>query len=86
MSDYGKRIQSAVRAQIRAEIAAAGLKQADISRMTGIDTGQLSKLLNDKMNRDISYVVMADISKALGLTVPELAERAERRLEGQGVA
>lgn len=79
MGDYGGRAQSAVRAQIRAELGAKGLKQADLARMAGINTGTLSKCLNDTQDRDLPIPVVAEIAHAPGLTLAGLIDRADRR-------
>ena len=80
MATYGEQIQEAVAAQIRAELAAAGLTKADLARMTGKPENTIGRYLNGQ--RDIPWPVYADIAHALKLTVHELAARAQRRLDG----
>ena len=81
MGDYGKQFNLAVRAQIRAEIAARGLKQADVARLTGMQTSSLSRWLNDSEDRPLTMQFIADMATALGLTPMVIMERAQRRLD-----
>lgn len=86
MGDYGARIKRAVRAQVRAEIAAKGLIQADVARMTGMPTSSLSRLLNDDLDRPFSLDDLGGIAEALGLPPHVIAERAERRMREEEAA
>ena len=83
MGNYGEQIERAVRAQIRAEIAAKGLKQADIARIAGIHTSTLSRLLNDEEDRPLPMKFLAEMATALGLSPHVIAERAERRINDE---
>ena len=83
MGTYGADIQSAIAVQIKAEMAAKDWKQADLSKATGIVGSTLSRYLAG--GRDIPLPVFAEIAKALGLSMIELAQRAERRLAGENV-
>jgi transcriptional regulator with XRE-family HTH domain len=85
--DYGKRIQKAVRAQIRAEIAARGLKRADVAAAAGLYGSTLSRYLSDTEDRAIPVDVLGQLAFALGLDPITLVSRADRRLredEGDG--
>lgn len=84
MGTYGSDIQKAIVAQIRAELAANGITQSDLAERTGMPTSTMSRYLSVKSGRDIPLPAFADISRALGLSMTELAARAQRRLEGQG--
>lgn len=83
MGNYGTEIQAAIATQIKAEMAAKNWKQADLSKATGIVGSTLSRYLN--AGRDIPLPVYADIANALDLSMVELAQRAQRRLEGKNV-
>jgi transcriptional regulator with XRE-family HTH domain len=83
MGNYGERIQSAIAGQIKAEMAFKGWKQADLAKATGIVGSTLSRYLAG--GRDIPLPVFADIANALDLSMIELAQRAERRLNGENV-
>ena len=83
MGNYGMEIQGAIAVQIKAEMAAKDWKQTDLSKATGIVGSTLSRYLAGA--RDIPLPVFADIAKALGLSMIELAARAQRRLDGENV-
>lgn len=83
MGTYGNDIQSAMAVQIKAEMAAKDWKQADLASASGIPTSTLSRYM--KGERDIPLPVFADIAQALGLSMVELAIRAQRRLDAQDV-
>lgn len=83
MGNYGADIQAAIATQIKAEMAAKDWKQADLSKATGIVGSTLSRYLAG--GRDIPLPVYAEIAKALGLSMIELAQRAQRRLDGENV-
>lgn len=80
MGNYGEQIERAVRAQIRAEIAAQGLKPSDIARRANMHTSTLSRLLNDEEDRPMPMKRLGEIAEALGVPPHVIAERAERRL------
>lgn len=77
MGKHGTEAQTAITAQIKAELGAKDWKQADLTAATGIPTSTLSRYLAGL--RDIPLPVFAEICLALGLTIPELLERAQRR-------
>ena len=79
MGTYGNDIQSAIAAEIKAETAAIGWKQADLAKATNMQPSTLHRYLSGA--RDIPMPVFAGIASALGLSMVELAQRAERRLE-----
>ncbi|MGK3957848.1 helix-turn-helix domain-containing protein [Arthrobacter sp. R4] len=83
MGNYGADIQSAIAMQIKAEMAAKDWKQSDLANASGIPTSTLHRYLSG--SRDIPLPVFAEIAKALDLSMIELAQRAERRLNGQDV-
>jgi transcriptional regulator with XRE-family HTH domain len=83
MANYGESIQSAIAVQIKAEMAAKDWKQSDLAAASGIPTSTLHRYLSGA--RDIPLPVFAGIAQALGLSMIELAQRAERRLEGNNV-
>lgn len=83
MGNYGTEIQQAIAVQIKAEMAASGLKQADLIKATGIVGSTLSRYLN--AGRDIPLPVFVDICQALGLPINELVARAQRRLDAKDV-
>lgn len=85
MGTYGNDIQGAIIAQIRAEVAANGWGQADLAAKTRIPTSTLSRYLAKTKPRDMPLPAFAEIASALGLTVHELAARAQRRLDAQDV-
>lgn len=83
MGTYGNDIQAAMAVQIKAEMAARDWKQADLSRESGIVSSTLYRYLSGA--RDIPLPVFAEIAQALGLSMIELASRAQRRLDGENV-
>jgi len=83
MGNYGTDIQAALATQIKAEMAAKDWTQADLAGSANIPTSTLHRYLNGA--RDIPLPVFAEIARALGLSMIELAQRAERRLEGKDV-
>lgn len=83
MGTYGADIQSAVAVQIKAEMAARDWKQSDLAAASGIPTSTLHRYLSG--SRDMPMPVFAEISRALSLSMIELAQRAERRLAGENV-
>lgn len=83
MGNYGTEIQAAIAIQIKAEMAAKGWKQADLSKETGIVGSTLSRYLN--AGRDIPLTAFAEIANALDLSISELAQRAQRRLNAKDV-
>ena len=87
MTSYGERIQAAVAAEIRAEMAAQDIRQPELAKRISINQSSVSRYLtpNDEARRDMPMYVFADIAKALGLTMRVIAERAERRLDGEQV-
>jgi transcriptional regulator with XRE-family HTH domain len=69
--------------QIKAEMAARDWKQADLANASGIPTSTLHRYLSGA--RDIPLPVFAEIAQALGLSMIELAIRAQRRLDAENV-
>jgi len=84
MGTYGSDIQSAVAVQIKVELALRDWKQSDLAAASGIPTSTLSRYM--KGERDIPLPVFVDLAGALGMSVSELAERAQRRLKGEDVS
>ena len=80
MGAFGKEAQSAITVQIKAEIAALDWRQSDLCNAIGIPTSTLSRYLSGA--RDIPIPVFAEIARALGLSIPELLARAQRRRDG----
>lgn len=72
-----------MRVQIKAEMAARDWKQSNLSQASKIPTSTLSRYLSGA--RDIPLPEFADIADALGLSMIELAQRAQRRLDGEDV-
>lgn len=83
MGNYGTDIQSAMAVQIKAEMAAKDWKQPDLAEAAGVPTSTLHRYLSGQ--RDIPLPVFADVAAALGLSMVELASRAQRRLDGENV-
>lgn len=83
--EYGERIQRAVRAQIRAEIAARGLKQNDVAKRAGMHASTLSRYLSDDEDRGFPFWALGAIADALDLPPHAIAMRAERRLQEDGL-
>jgi transcriptional regulator with XRE-family HTH domain len=83
MGTYGTDIQSAMAVQIKAEMAARDWKQPDLAEKAGIPTSTLHRYLGG--TRDIPLPAFAEIASALGLSMVELAARAQRRLDGENV-
>lgn len=83
MGNYGTDIQAALATQVRAELAAKGWKQPDLAEASGIPTSTLQRYLAGA--RDIPLPAFAEIANALGLSMVELASRAQRRLDGENV-
>lgn len=83
MGTYGNDIQSAMAVQIKAEMAARDWKQSDLANASGIPTSTLHRYLSGA--RDIPLPVFAEIAQALGMSMIELATRAQRRLDGENI-
>jgi len=84
MGTYGNDIQAAIAAEIKAETAAKDWKQADLAKVAGMQASTLHRYLSGV--RDIPMPVFASIASALGLSMVELAQRAERRLDGENLS
>lgn len=67
----------AVAAQLRAEIAAAGLSVVGAAKKSGVPRGTLVRYLDG--TREIPVSVMYRLALALGVDVPTLIERADDR-------
>lgn len=83
MGTYGNDIQAALVKQVKAEMAARDMKQKAMADKLGMQGSTLSRYLAGE--RDIPMPVVFGFADALGLTVVELVERAERRLSGEQV-
>ena len=83
MGTYGTDIQAAIAAEIKAEMAAIDWKQADLAKATNMQASTLYRYLSGA--RDIPMPVFAEIANALGVSMIELAQRAQRRLDGEDV-
>jgi transcriptional regulator with XRE-family HTH domain len=83
MGNYGTEIQSALVTQVKAEMAARDMKQKDMAEKVGMQTSTLSRYLSGE--RDIPMPVVFSMASALNLSIIELVQRAERRLNGQDV-
>ena len=83
MGNYGTDIQTAMAVQIKAEMAARDWKQPELANASGIPTSTLHRYLSGQ--RDIPLPAFAEIANALGLSMLELAARAQRRLDGENV-
>lgn len=83
MGTYGNDIQAALVKQVKAEMAAQDLRQKDMAARLGMQTSTLSRYLSGE--RDIPMPVAFGFADALGLSVIELVQRAERRLTGENV-
>lgn len=83
MGKYGNDIQAALVAQVKAEMGAQDMRQKDMAAKVGMQTSTLSRYLSGE--RDIPMPVVFSFADALGLSVIELVQRAERRLEGKDV-
>ncbi|AHB31645.1 phage repressor protein [Arthrobacter phage vB_ArS-ArV2] len=83
MGTYGIDIQAALVTQVKAEMAARDMKQPDLAEKAGIPTSTLHRYLSGV--RDIPMPVAISMASALELSLVELFQRAERRLEGKNV-
>jgi transcriptional regulator with XRE-family HTH domain len=83
MGNYGIDIQAALVIQVKAEMAARDMKQKDMAQHIGMQTSTLSRYLSGE--RDIPMPVVFSMASALNLSIIELVQRAERRLEGKDV-
>ena len=83
MGNYGSEIQSALVVQVKAEMAAKDMRQKDMAARIGMQTSTLSRYLSGE--RDIPMPVVFSMADALDLSIIELVQRAERRLEGKDV-
>lgn len=83
MGNYGAEIQAALVTQVKAEMAAKDWKQPVLAEKSGIPTSTLHRYLNG--SRDIPMPIVISLADALGLSIIELVERAQRRLEGHNV-
>jgi transcriptional regulator with XRE-family HTH domain len=83
MGNYGIDIQAALVTQVKAEMAARDMKQKDMAQQVGMQTSTLSRYLSGE--RDIPMPVVFSMASALNLSIIELVQRAERRLENKDV-
>ena len=83
MGTYGIDIQAALVKQVKAEMAAQDMRQKDMAERLGMQTSTLSRYLAGE--RDIPMPVVFGFADALGLSIIELVQRAERRLDGENV-
>jgi len=83
MGNYGTDIQAALVTQVKAEMAARDWKQSDLAEKSGIPTSTLHRYLNG--SRDIPMPQVIEMASALNLSILELVERAQRRLDGKDV-
>ena len=83
MGNYGSEIQSALVVQVKAEMAAKDMRQKDMAARIGMQTSTLSRYLSGE--RDIPMPVVFSMADTLDLSIIELVQRAERRLEGKNV-
>ena len=83
MGNYGIDIQAALVTQVKAEMAAKDMRQKDMAARIEMQTSTLSRYLNGE--RDIPAPVLFSMASALDLSITELIQRAERRLEGKNV-
>jgi len=83
MGNYGTEIQAALVTQVKAEMAAKDMRQKDMAARVGMQTSTLSRYLSGE--RDIPMPVVFSMANALDLSIIELVQRAERRLEGKNV-
>lgn len=81
MGTYGSDIQSALATEIKAEMGALGWKQSDLAKATNMQPSTLHRYLSGA--RDIPMPAFLEIANALGLTLIELAQRAQRRLDSE---
>lgn len=80
--EFGRRFERAVRAQLRAEIAAAGKKQNEVAREAGLQSSTLSRWLSDPEDRSFPVAATAAIAQVLGIPLSELMRRAQLRMDG----
>lgn len=83
MGNYGAEIQAAIVTQVKAEMAARDMKQKDMAALIGMQPSTMSRYLSGE--RDIPMPVAFEFAGALDLTIIELVERAQRRLDGNNV-
>lgn len=62
--------------KLEAALDASGLKQADVSRKSGVSTGALSEFLAGK--RNLRFDQVARIARALGVSLDYLADDAAK--------
>lgn len=73
----GQDAQAEIVRQIKAEMGAKGWKQADLGLAAGVTTSTLSRYMGGV--RDVPLPVVAELARALDLTIVELFERAQHR-------
>lgn len=83
MGTYGNDINAAMVTQIKAEMAAQDLKQNRVAEKAGISTSAMSRYMSGE--RKLTLEDSGNIAEALGLSYWELANRAQRRLDGKDV-
>lgn len=77
MSDYAR----AFAAEIRAERTAKRMTQAELAKRAGLGLSTIGRI--EKEEREATTTQLWKICTALGITVTELAVRAERRIQSQ---
>lgn len=83
MGTYGSDIQAAMIVQIKAEMAAKDWKQPNLAKASNIPTSTLARYMSGE--REMPLPAFVEIASGLGLSYIELATRAQRRLDGEGV-
>jgi DNA-binding Xre family transcriptional regulator len=73
----GKEVQTAITIQIKAEMGAKGWREADLAKAAGMPSSSLNRYLSGV--RDVPLPIFAELCLALGISITELLQRAQRR-------
>lgn len=76
-TEENEALERALIAQIRAEIAAAGISQGKVADAVGIERATLSRYMSSK--RALPLQTFLDISSTLGIPAADIMRMAEER-------
>lgn len=79
MSTYGERLESALAKQITIELAERDMTQKDLAEAVGIGRPAMNHYL--KGHKSMPMPTFFKVAEVLGLTAPELMQRAEARVQ-----
>lgn len=82
MNTYGERIEAALAAQIKVELAERGMEQRGLADALGIESATLSRYMTGK--RSMPMPTFVKVAETFNLSPYELMKRAEARIAAEG--